>query len=89
MNQVDGSETNSFFTITLLSSQMNIFAALGLHDKEFNLFGLLTQHTGLPPRKRGVKSLDFDLPPASHTKVMAVSPQILENCGYEDHTIYR
>jgi hypothetical protein len=30
-----------------------------------------------------------DLPPASHTKVMAVSPQILENCGYEDHTIYR
>ena len=32
---------------------------------------------------------DTDLPPASHTKVMAVSPQILENCGYEDHTIYR
>jgi hypothetical protein len=30
-----------------------------------------------------------DLPPASHTKVMAVSPQILENCGYEDHPIYR
>jgi hypothetical protein len=30
-----------------------------------------------------------DLPPASRTKVMAVSPQILENCGYEDHTIYR
>lgn len=30
-----------------------------------------------------------DLPPACRTKVMAVSPQILENCGYEDHTIYR
>jgi hypothetical protein len=30
-----------------------------------------------------------DLPPASRTKVMAVSPQILENCRYEDHTIYR
>jgi hypothetical protein len=30
-----------------------------------------------------------DLPPARRTKVMAVSPQILENCGYEDHTIYR
>ena len=30
-----------------------------------------------------------DLPPFSRTKVMAVSPQILENCGYEDHTIYR
>ena len=30
-----------------------------------------------------------DLPPASRTRVMAVSPQILENCGYEDHTIYR
>ena len=30
-----------------------------------------------------------DLPPASRTKAMAVSPQILENCGYEDHTIYR
>jgi hypothetical protein len=34
-------------------------------------------------------NLKDDLPPASHTKVMAVSPQILENCGYEDHTIYR
>lgn len=31
----------------------------------------------------------LDLPPTSRTKVMAVSPQILENCGYEDHTIYR
>lgn len=34
-------------------------------------------------------NLGIDLPPASRTKVMAVSPQILENCGYEDHTIYR
>lgn len=33
--------------------------------------------------------LSSDLPPTSRTKVMAVSPQILENCGYEDHTIYR
>ena len=32
---------------------------------------------------------DFDLPPHSRTKLMAVGPQILENCGYEDHTIYR
>ncbi len=31
----------------------------------------------------------LDLPPPSRTKVMAVGPQILENCGYEDHTIYR
>jgi hypothetical protein len=31
----------------------------------------------------------IDLPPVSRTKVMAVGPQILENCGYQDHTIYR
>ena len=38
-------------------------------------------------RREGFR--DNDLPPPSRTKVMAVSPQILENCGYEDHTIYR
>ena len=34
-------------------------------------------------------SRDCDLPPLSRNKVMAVGPQILENCGYEDNTIYR
>ncbi len=37
----------------------------------------------------GLRIHRHDLPPACRTKVMAVSPQILENCGYEDHTIYR
>ncbi len=32
---------------------------------------------------------DADLPPLSHTKSMEQSPLILENGGYEDHTIYR
>ncbi|MEY5029795.1 MAG: hypothetical protein RLZ63_2110, partial [Pseudomonadota bacterium] len=36
-------------------------------------------HTGLHP----------DLPPLSRTKSMEQSPLILENGGYEDHTIYR
>lgn len=31
--------------------------------------------------------VDGDLPPASRTKVIAVSPQILENCGFEIHRI--
>jgi len=31
----------------------------------------------------------LDLPPVSRTKIMEVSPQILENFGCEDHTIYR
>ena len=30
-----------------------------------------------------------DLPPLSRTKSMEQSPLILENGGYEDHTIYR
>ena len=34
-------------------------------------------------------AVGIDLPPANRTMAMAVSPQILENCGYEDHTIYR
>ena len=62
-------------------------------------------HVGeLTPRGRKFKLLGYtqgksttlfaalgsvDLPPVSRTKVMEVSPQILENCGYEDHTIYR
>ena len=40
-------------------------------------------------RSRLIEPSEADLPPASRTRVMAVSPQILENCGYEDHTIYR
>jgi hypothetical protein len=37
-----------------------------------------------------VKWDGFRAPPShSGTKVMAVRPQILENCGFEDHTIYR
>ncbi|OYU30217.1 MAG: hypothetical protein CFE39_14570, partial [Comamonadaceae bacterium PBBC2] len=32
---------------------------------------------------------DNDLPPLSRTKSMELSPLILENGGYEDHTIYR
>ena len=31
----------------------------------------------------------YDLPPLSRTKSMELSPLILENGGYEDHTIYR
>jgi ATP-dependent helicase YprA (DUF1998 family) len=35
------------------------------------------------------KSRTRDLPPLSRTKSMELSPLILENGGYEDHTIYR
>jgi hypothetical protein len=37
----------------------------------------------------GTADMGRDLPPLSHTKPMELSPLILENGGYEDHTIYR
>lgn len=49
----------------------------------------ITQAANLLHGKETDVFADSDLPPACRTKVMAVSPQILENCGYEDHTIYR
>ena len=53
------------------------------------IFSIAVSITALAIAQKSTETSYRDLPPASHTKVMAVSPQILENCGYEDHTIYR
>jgi hypothetical protein len=51
--------------------------------------GILSHLISLAPNGEKSDLGSSDLPPLSRTKPMEQSPLILENGGYEDHTIYR